>query len=276
MSDDPLLRELIRVAREEREAEFGRLDARWDALSVGALRPEEEEKLRALAEESPEAAAAWEAFRPLGDEFRTRVAEAARFQLKARGPAAGAEPSRASTPAVGAVPGRRPRWWLPGAAVAAAASLLLFLWPARELPPLPAYGLELDGHVHEMRSPSSAADEQRKLFTAGNRLRLVLTPSTTVPGPVAVRAFSLGTDGLRPLEAPPATISASGAVRIEGDVGGDVRLPSGDSWLLVVVGRADSLPVAEELRSRLEGSESLHTAAWTAWRVAVRLEQVSD
>lgn len=278
MSDDPLLQKLSRVAREDREAEIARLDERWDALSAGVLVPEEEEELHALTDASPQASVAYEAFRPLGGDFRTRVTEAACFELRAdRGEATAprAERQPAPAPAVVATRRRRPRWWLPGAALAAAAaSLLLFLRPTQELPSLPDYALGLDGHVHALRS-ASESDERRKVFAPGNWLRLILTPNTIAQGPVAARAFSLDADGLRPLHAPPATISEDGAVRIEGEVGGGVRLPGGDSWLLVVVGRAGSLPSGEELSSRLAESGSVQTADWTAWKIPVRLEQAA-
>ena len=74
------MRDLGHLAREESEAEKRRLDERWDRLAAGTLSAEEEAELRALAAASPEAARAYEAFRPLGADFQARVVEAIRAQ----------------------------------------------------------------------------------------------------------------------------------------------------------------------------------------------------
>src|SRR4051794_40042585 len=85
--DDRFLRELAQVANDEKQAEEARLDERWDRLSAGALSPEEEAALRALTEASEEGGGAYEAFRPLGREFRARVVRARRDQSAAAAPA---------------------------------------------------------------------------------------------------------------------------------------------------------------------------------------------
>ncbi|MEP7010141.1 MAG: hypothetical protein ABJC13_07445 [Acidobacteriota bacterium] len=72
MDDTGLLRDLARAAREE-EAEERDLWDRWDRLTDGTLSPEEEAELRALAQSSPEAEQAYEAFRPLSPEFRAKM-----------------------------------------------------------------------------------------------------------------------------------------------------------------------------------------------------------
>jgi hypothetical protein len=274
MSDDSLLRALARVAREDREAEEAELDGRWDALAAGLLPTAEEEELRALAQGSPEAGAAYEAFRPLGADFRARVVEAARFQVgtKDRPAPAATEPRPAPARPVSAVRRRRQRWWIPAAAALAAASVLLLLWPSR-LPPLPTYGLELEGHVSTLRAPGPEAAAGRRVFVPGNRLRLVLTPAVAVEGPVEVRAFVLSSGVLTLLDAPPPAVSEGGAVLVEGEVGADVRLPAGDLHLLVAVGRPGSLPSGEELRSLLAESDGAREDAWTAWNVALVVEE---
>lgn len=272
MSDDSLLRELTRVAREDQELERARLDERWDELAAGRLSPEDEEELRAWAESSPEEAAAYEAFRPLGEDFHARVTEAARFQL---GRGARPAPARgAEAPAGSKVVDARHRWrrWSLPAAALAAASLLLFLWPDRGPAPLPAYGLELGGEVRTLRSETAEPAAGRKVFVAGNRLRLVLTPSVAVDGPVAARAFVLAAGGASPLAAPPAAISDQGAVRIEGEVGAEVRLPEGDVVLLVAVGRRGALPDAGELQARLASTDQVRTDQWSAWKVPLAFE----
>src|SRR5687768_15946406 len=75
MNEERLLRELGHLAKEEERTERARLDERWDRLAAGTLSAEEEAELLALAETSPEAREAWEAFRPLGPEFQARVVE---------------------------------------------------------------------------------------------------------------------------------------------------------------------------------------------------------
>ena len=61
MSDD-LLKELARVARERREKAP---DERYDGLAAGTLSDADRAELERLAQGTPEAAEAHEAFRPL-------------------------------------------------------------------------------------------------------------------------------------------------------------------------------------------------------------------
>src|SRR5262245_10241854 len=68
--EDRLLKELAERARARAAREP---DPRWDALAAGTLPPEEVARLQEEARTSPEAAAAWELFRPLGVEFQARV-----------------------------------------------------------------------------------------------------------------------------------------------------------------------------------------------------------
>ena len=86
MSEDRLLRDLGHLAKEEEGAEKSRLDERWDRLAAGTLTAEEEAELLALAETSPEAREAWEAFRPLGPEFQARVVEKIAAELSKKEP----------------------------------------------------------------------------------------------------------------------------------------------------------------------------------------------
>jgi uncharacterized protein (DUF4415 family) len=80
MNDEPRLRELAQVIREEKADRF-RLDERWARLSSGELSEQEEAELRALAEVSLEARQAYEAFRPLGPEFQARMVQILRQRL---------------------------------------------------------------------------------------------------------------------------------------------------------------------------------------------------
>lgn len=278
--DERLLEELGRLAREEREDATARLDGRWDALAAGELDDGEAARLRAEATEAApaEAEAAWEAFRPFDADVRRRLLATARGQLAAetRGTEERVEPEKRSGGKV--IRGPR-RWWLPPAILAAAAALVLLLRPAPAPAPLPGYGLELAGSVQEMRSETPAdapreapGEAPRHLFAPGNRLRLVLTPEVAVEGPVAARFFLVHDGGTSTLRAPDAAVSEAGAVLLEGVVGGEVRLPEGDSELLVAVGRPGALPEAGELRRRLASEASPGSQDWTAWKVPVRVE----
>ena len=272
MSEDRLLQAFGRLAREEEQQH----DERWDAFSAGALSPEEEAELAARAEESAEAAAAYEAFRPLGADFRARLVDRLGEQLRSPPPVESLAEGAGSRPRRRILPFARPRrglqmWWLIPAA-AAAAALILVLRPAPDLPPLPPYDLTLGGEVRQLRSPAAPGGEAVRIYAAGNRFRLLLTPSTTARGPVAVRVFWTRPGELAVLEAPPAEVSAAGAVQLEGEVGREIRLPAGESSLLIVVGRPESLPDGEELRARLGAVTEVRAAAWSAWKVALRLE----
>ncbi len=268
MSDeDSLLKELARVAREDQEAENERLDRRWDALSSGELSAEEDETLRALAATDEKTAMVYEAFRPLDEGFRTRMAESVRFRLKADRRA----PKEPATAAATATPMRRIKWWAP-AALAVAASLLVVLLPPRT-GPMPSYQLFIEGSVREFRSQGLGInDAGPRVFATGNRLRLVLTPHLAVDEPVAARFFIERMNEVTSLTTPEPMISGDGAVRLEGEVGTEVRLPAGNSTLLAVVGRHRSLPDGEDLRSRLGKDLRLDTADWVAFRIPVRVE----
>lgn len=271
--DEQLLEELGRLARDEREEETARLDGRWDALAAGALDDGEAARLRAEAAEAApaEAEAAWQAFRPFDDDFRQRLLATASDQLAAEETGEAEEMDKAENRGGGRVIRGPRRWWLPPAILAAAAVLVLLLRPMPPAAPLPGYGLELAGSVRATRS-ETPADAPRRPFAPGNRLRLVLTPEVAVEGPVAARFFLVHGGEAAPLRAPEAAVSEAGAVLLEGTVGGEVRLPEGDSELLVVVGRPGELPGADELRRWLATEPSPRGEGWIAWKVPVRLE----
>ena len=89
---DRLLRDLGDLARSEAEAEEARFDDRWDRLAAGTLTADEEAELKALAESSPEAREAYEAFRPLGADFQARVVSAIKAERADETPSAPTEP----------------------------------------------------------------------------------------------------------------------------------------------------------------------------------------
>jgi hypothetical protein len=250
MTDDRLLKELAQVARAQQNKDP---DERWDRLAAGTLSPDEVARLREEAKTSPAAAAAWEAFGPIDQEFRSGIVEQARRSL---GPAS-----------------HRRRWpWRVALPVALAASLILaFLVPWHGSAPLPVYDLRLAGSTRTERSsdphPGGAGPA---VFADGNRFELLLTPETSAGPDVEIRVFVASGESLEELAAPPPSRSRDGAVRIAGIVGQDVRLPRGEFTLLVAAARPGSLPDAAELRSRLAGGIPVRETRWAAWTLRLR------
>lgn len=257
MSEDPLLRELGRLAQEENEAEAARRDERWDRLAAGTLSAEEEAALRALAATSPAAREAYEAFRPLGADFQARVVETLAGELRRR--------SRL-------LPFRPATWrfagWLSAAAVAASGLLLVVRGPAT-MPPLPLYSAQLSGGIQTLRGASGPAAAPQ-LFAPGSRLSLVVRPEHPVGGEVEARALlARGAENVpcQPAApAPPAPrldISAGGVVRLQGTIGEDLRLPPGRERVWIVVGRRGRIPPASELATALCAGR-MHNHHWRA------------
>jgi hypothetical protein len=253
MTEDRLLKDLAHVAREEKTKDP---DRSWDALAAGELTPEEIARLRDEADRSPEAAAAWEAFRPLGAEFRGEIVEQAKRRLKANGVH------------------RRPwvRWSLPPALAAALAMLVVSHWGGG--PALPSYDLRLAGSVQGERSaerslPPSGAPA---VFARGNRFELLLTPAHAAGDSIEARAFIVAGDRVEELPAPPPARSADGAVRFIGVVGDDVLLPDGAFDLLVAVGRPGAIPSGSDLRDRLRHGRTTREARWMGWKLELRGE----
>jgi len=229
MSEDRLLRDLGQLAKEEEGAERARLDERWDRLAAGTLTPEEEAELRALAETSPEAREAWEAFRPLGPEFQARVVEkiAAELPQEKKGRLLPFRPARILG-------------WATAAAAAAAVAVVL-LRPSAA--PLPDYQIvSISGGSSEMRG------EQPRDFAPGDRIGVRLRPAReSRAGRLEGQLFLVRNGELRRLE----TKSEShpeGAVEITGTLGHDLQQGTWTLW--AVVGRQGDLPEPAELRSR--------------------------
>ncbi len=246
MSEDQLLRDLGHVARlENREEEL--LDERWDDLSAGTLSPDEEAELRALAAESEQGQEAWDAFRPLDKKFRAQVVET----LRARTPrtTSGAKTAAGPLAWLGkALTVPRLRWVMAPAAAAAAAVLLVFLWPAEEQVALPDYHLTLAGGVRELRSASGEqVGSDSPVFVPGNRLRLNIRPDVAVEGEVEVRLFGYRGGELTRWPEPPVTAADSGSFHVDGVFGQEIDLEPGEWTIIVVVGRPGELPTTEEL-----------------------------
>jgi hypothetical protein len=228
MTDDELLEGIRRAAREKRHVD------RWEALAAGELSDAELAELEAQARDDPEVARALEAYRPLDSGARARIVERLERQL--------ARPEAAREP-------RAPFWrrfwvWAPACAVAAAAAIVLLLWPAG-LPDLPRYSLAVRGGVQAVRGDPAPEDLPR--FEAGSTLEITLRPQRAVEGPVEARVFVEEGDGVRRLGV---TVekSATGAVRLRARVGQELRLPDGVHRLVVAVGRPGGLPDAERVQ----------------------------
>jgi hypothetical protein len=256
MNDD-LWRELAQVNRDEQAKDRNRLDERWDRLSLGELSPEEEAELRALAETSEEAREAYEAFRPLGPEFHASVVQAIREQT-------GAEKKRKVK--LLPFPRRLAGWSAAAAAIAAAAALVLFL----RLPtaPLPIYVADLSGGDQESRGGTETLTG-RRVFSPGSRLTLDAVPEQSVSDALDARAFlDRGSELIR-LEPDP--IVGNGVVRLQGTVGQEIQLPTGDQRIWIVVGRKGEIPPLDELAAEIRGSRLRHDD-WQAVPFDLRIE----
>ena len=255
MSDDPWLRELAQVKRDEDAEERSLLDERWDRLSAGELSPEEEAGLRALAETSEEAREAYEAFRPLGPDFHARVVNAVRAERKAAEPRPRILPFR---------PSARLGGWLTAAATAAAVLMVVLRSPA----PLPDYAPpEVTGGSKAERG----GEPQSGTFSPGDPIRVVLRPETAVSGagPLEARCVLVrGGDRLLRLLETRTEIDPDGSVKMDGVLDADV--PPGAWTLWAVAGRPGRLPEPAELRNL--SAVKVRRDGWTAMPTAIRIE----
>lgn len=259
MSDERLLQDLARLARTAASQDDPTPD--WERLAAGELSAAEQEALRRQAETSPRAAAAWDAFRPLDAEDREALVARLRQELPTRPAPARVVPLR-----------RAPAWLRLGLVpTLAAAGLLVYFQPWSGPEALPPYELRLQGMTRAERSAAPPDDASAPLvFAFGNRFELLLRPATAAHGPLEARAFVAGSAGLTALAMPDAQRSSDGALRVTGVVGQDVRLPEGESTLVVVLGRPGALPAPAELQARLAHVDSARDALWSAWKLRLR------
>ncbi|MBN1205934.1 MAG: hypothetical protein JXB05_13540 [Myxococcaceae bacterium] len=250
---DKLLLELGRVARERRQAEAR--DERWESLTEGTLSEADRRELERLAQQEPAAGEAYEAFRPLEEAARERIAARLERELAA-------EPAREEPPPARVIPlasRRRLRVVAPAVAALAAAAAVLFVVFPRGGPPLPGYGLSFSS---EQGVRSGAPEQEVPRLGPGSLLELVLRPEQAVEGPVEVRAFLL-----RPGEArawtPPMERSPEGAVRIRGPVEALLSVPPGEWTLAIAVGRPGTLPEEPgEVLPLLEQGRAPEAGSW--------------
>ncbi|HEV8582867.1 MAG TPA: hypothetical protein VGX68_27695 [Thermoanaerobaculia bacterium] len=260
MSEDRLLRDLGHLANEENKAVHSRLDERWDRMAAGTLTAEEEAELRALAETSPEAREAHEAFRPLGPDFQARIIDTIAAELTQ--PQAKPEPQQ---PPPRILPFRlttvQITRWLTAAAAAAAVLFLLLRIPA-SMPILTAYNPpELSGGEKKFRG------EEVPVYRPGSSLTVKVRPQKAVSGPLDVRAyFARGNEWVswEPKK------EVDGSVRLEGELSRAIH--PGDWRLWIVVGRPGKIPHMTEIQERLrEGQRK--KKYWQAVSADLRVEE---
>jgi hypothetical protein len=167
--------------------------------------------------------------------------------------------------------------WVAAAALAAALAAVV-LWP--EAGPLPAYQAVLEGAVRTERGPGDAGEAaaawpEATPFAPGNRFELLLRPETAVERKIDVGTFRQDGGSLLPWPLPRET-AGGGAVRIAGTVGREIRLPAGESTLVVVLGRRGELPTAAEVLAELGESGRAGAEDWQAWRWLLELAPAAE
>jgi hypothetical protein len=161
---------------------------------------------------------------------------------------------------------------LPGALAAGMAMLAIgMLLFDSELgrPALPDYEVGLSGAVDYRGGDTDGAD--RVELRNGTRFELLLRPATAVDDEVAVRVWA-GQDGRYEALDGANTTVRRGLVLVEGNVGEDWVLATGNGELLVVLGREGKLPGLNETRLRLGDASQVSTRGWLARRIRIRVD----
>ncbi len=263
MNEDRLLGELGDLARQEGEAEKARLDDRWDRLAAGTLTAEEEAELKALAESSPEAREAYEAFRPLGADFQARMVSAINAERAAPVPQPAPPEPRPPILPFRRAAFRRIEVWVGAAAAVAAGVFFLVRGPA----PLPLYQAELIGGDKTVRGNEPSPTTGPPVFSPGSILKLVVRPRPPQPvqGRLETRAFRVPLDGRTidwmPVPGFAVENGADGALLLRGALGETIQLPPGMWKICVVVSRPGKAPEERELPAAIEKEHA-------GWQVA--------
>jgi hypothetical protein len=284
---------LTKAAREREAREQGSHDPRWQKLVKGDLSLREEATLRAEAE-APDAAdrtrRGYEAFRPLGAEFRARMTAAISRELaregehgahgEARSDAMGDTQSDATAAnenhdsGAGKEPAERgASFALP--LVAAAVVVLAFAaaWMLRtRSEPLPGYEIEIGGFVKTDMGTRDSADLPTLVFHSQSRLEISLTPVGAVAGDIAVRTFLEHDHGLDLLELE-SEIFPDGVVRSQRIVE-SLAPPAGNHRLVIVVGRPAKLPDANQLEEILRRHRPSISKSWQLFTRQVQFDPV--
>jgi hypothetical protein len=263
MSDDAWLRELAQLAQEQEEADRMQLDERWDRLAAGSLSAEESEELRALAETDPEARQAYEAFRPLGPEFKERTLQALREIIARPAPLPFKPKPPAPRPRLLAWSSRRWAGGAAAAAAAAAAAVAVWLGPFGT----PSVGVWAPFEVSSgdvlQRSLPSTPSTSLPVYHPGATLHFGLEPriaSKRCEPDLVVECYLAGKEELRPWQGC-AKLASFDPCGHGGSVGGPIGdaasdslpLQPGVSKLWAVIFRKGKPPSADELRKDLLG-----------------------
>jgi hypothetical protein len=270
MSNESLLRDLVRVAREQEAEEGPWLDERWNRLFAGELPPEEEAALGALAAESEGGLATFEAFRPLGPDFAARAVEAIEKQKEAPpepepepGPAPPVPKARSLRRRMGKVGSR-----LAAAAVSLAAALAaVLLYTPADLPAMVQYDLAMSGDVPNRSADSpEAVDKVAVLAPRSHFLVQVQQVDKRVSGRVEARCFLKKQGGkLLPWDDCTHLLrNTEDNFELDEIVAEGIKLEPGAYRLVVVVGRAGKEPTEAELRPLLSIKTKLQTHDWFA------------
>lgn len=189
-------------------------EAMWQALAEGTASPDEIRHLQQRAALDPDAATAWERFRPLEDDDDLRIASAMARRVRSD----------------------RRRSRFTAAAGALAAVLVAGVWFASPNgnAGLPSYGLEASTPDLQMRGTEA---EGLPRHAPGSVLTLVLRPADPVQEPVTVDSYLVEGDGLVTLNLRWDT-SRQGSARLSGEVRALFGARSGPQRLLALV-RAD-------------------------------------
>jgi len=216
-NETELLRELGRLAAEQQGPAAE--DETLGALCEGDLTAEARKELRRRAEGDVQLVRAIEAYEPLDDAARQRIAD--RIVNGLRAGELGAAPRRvvpwSEKRAERGLRAHRPRLfnWIAVPLAAAAALLLWLMYPGRwdaGSQALPRYALQAEGSVQQVRGNAPTAARRVTLSRHGE-LTVLLRPGTAVRGEISTGAFVRGADNWKRIPAQAQT-SPSGAVRV--------------------------------------------------------------
>lgn len=223
MTDEKWIEPLAKLAREENAP----MDPRLEQLIEGTISEEDRLALEADASRDPELLSAVEAFRPLDDAARDRIADRVLVSQKSA--------------VVVPIASRRRRPVLIGAIVAAAAVVLALVLTPRSTDTLPLYALELTGGDQVMRSNEPVVGDL--IISPATKIEAVVRPAKALVAGSSIdaRAFVVLSGRVRAIDLP-AQVSPDGAARwvLHGaDIfSGD----GGEGWLIFAIsepGRMD-------------------------------------
>lgn len=284
-----LLDQLSQTARAEAQEDVNRLDQRWDRLAAGTLTEAENDELLGLADASGEAHEAYQAFKPLGPDFRRNVAAAILAQQEKEKedsqPRSGAEdapiranlfeiPAGAAPPSV-APPAPRRRSLLFGA-FASAASLVVGAFLVLMVDPMSGFIREplKAGAILRGNDPVGEDFGRTPSFHNTNVVELIFKASVPPGKNTAARLYTFGADAkLQLTSLRPAIDSDGSKVMFDPILGKDLILSPGRWELVVVISRPGKFPDDAALLEAVKSNGN----AEKYWQVIVTpIEVVKD